>query len=143
MTADATPARITKEAGHTGNILLVDDDKFLLDMYSMKFVQEGYNLQACLSGPDAITALKSGFVPDAVLFDLTMPECDGYEFLQLLAKENLAKSAVKIALTNQSSDAERQKAVELGADRFLVKATLIPSEVVNTVNTALSQRVSA
>ena len=34
MTADATPARITKEAGHTGNILLVDDDKFLLDMYS-------------------------------------------------------------------------------------------------------------
>lgn len=128
---------------HTGNILLVDDDKFLLDMYSMKFVQEGYNVQACLSGRDALSALKAGFAPDAILFDLTMPECDGFEFLQILAKENLAKKAVKMALTNQSTDAEKQKALELGADQFLVKATLIPSEVVNTVNTALSKRTSA
>jgi CheY-like chemotaxis protein len=128
---------------HTGNILLVDDDKFLLDMYSMKFVQEGYNVQACLSGPDAISIVKGGFIPDAILFDLTMPECDGFQFLQLLTKENLAKTAVKMALTNQSTDAEKQKILELGADQFLVKATLIPSEVVNTVNTALSKRTSA
>ncbi|OGG54667.1 hypothetical protein A3C20_01960 [Candidatus Kaiserbacteria bacterium RIFCSPHIGHO2_02_FULL_55_25] len=128
---------------HTGNILLVDDDKFLLDMYSMKFVQEGYSVQACLSGHDAIAALKTGFVPDAILFDLTMPECDGFEFLQILTKEGLAKTAIKLALTNQSTDAERQKAIELGADQFLVKATLVPSEVVNTVNTALSARKAA
>ena len=121
-----------------GNILLVDDDKFLLDMYSMKFVQEGYSVQACLSGRDALASLKGGFAPDAILFDLTMPECDGFEFLQTLSKEHLAEQAVKIALTNQSTDAERQKALDLGADQFLVKATLIPSEVVNMVNTALS-----
>ena len=127
---------------HTGNILLVDDDKFLLDMYSMKFVQEGYNVQACLSGHDAVAALKTGFVPDAILFDLTMPECDGFEFLRILSAEGLAKQSLKIALTNQSTDTEKQKVLELGADQFLVKATLIPSEVVNTVNTALSGRVS-
>lgn len=128
---------------HSGNILLVDDDKFLLDMYSMKFVQEGYSVQACLSGRDALASLKSGFAPDAVLFDLTMPECNGFEFLQALSTEKLAPNAVKIALTNQSTDAEKQKALELGADQFLVKATLIPSEVVNTVNAALSARKTA
>jgi CheY-like chemotaxis protein len=128
---------------HTGNILLVDDDKFLLDMYSMKFVQEGYNVQACLSGRDALDALKGGFMPDAILFDIIMPECDGFEFLQKMSTEHLGEKALKFALTNQSSDAEKQKALELGADKFLVKATMIPSEVVNTVNTALSARVGA
>jgi len=125
---------------HTGTIMLVDDDKFLLDMYSMKFANEGYTVQSCLSGQDALEILKNGFTPDVILFDLTMPECDGYEFLQQLRAAGLAEQAIKIALTNQSSDAERKKATELGADQFLVKATLIPSEVVNTVNAALSAK---
>lgn len=125
------------------NILLVDDDKFLLDMYSMKFTREGFNVQACLSAHDALEALRHGFAARVILLDLTMPECDGFEFLQTLSKEKLGLSAIKIALTNQSNDAERQKAKELGADEFIVKATMIPSEVVNTVKTALSRAKSA
>lgn len=119
------------------NILLVDDDKFLLDMYSMKFVQEGFNVQTSLSARDALDVLRGGFDAHAVLFDLTMPECDGYEFLQILVKEKLAPHAVKIALTNQSTDEEKKKVLELGADDFLVKASLIPSEVVNKVKERL------
>lgn len=120
------------------NILLVDDDKFLLDMYSMKFVQEGFNVQSSLSARDALDALRGGFDAQAVLFDLTMPECDGYEFLQTMEKENLAPKALKIALTNQSTDEEKKKTLELGADDFLVKATMIPSEVVNKVKQDLA-----
>jgi DNA-binding response OmpR family regulator len=125
-------------------VLLIDDDKFLLDMYAMKFTAEGFAVQACLSARDALTILKEGkFTPAAILFDLTMPECDGYEFLQKLSQDHLGGGAMKFALTNQSSDAEKKKAIELGADHFLVKATMIPSEVVNTVKTALSQGKSA
>lgn len=118
-------------------ILLVDDDKFLLDMYSMKFTQSGYAVQACLSAGDALDSLRHGYVPDAILFDLTMPELDGFQFLEAIRAEKLAPSALKIALTNQSSDLERNRALELGADQFLIKATMIPSEVVNTVASAL------
>jgi DNA-binding response OmpR family regulator len=126
------------------SVLLVDDDKFLLDMYAMKFTAEGFAVQACLSARDALAVLKEGsFAPHAILFDLTMPECDGYEFLQKLSQEHLGEGAVKFALTNQSSDEEKKKALELGADQFLVKATMIPSEVVNTVKAALSGRKSA
>jgi CheY-like chemotaxis protein len=124
------------------NILLVDDDKFLLDMYSMKFVQEGFSVQVALSVRDALDALRRGFKPDAVLFDLTMPENDGYEFLRNLGAEKLADGAVKIALTNQSSDAEKQKATELGADSFIVKATMIPSDVVHAVKEALAHKTA-
>lgn len=116
-----------------GKVLMVDDDKFLADMYAMKFSQQGYEVQSFLTVCDALKALKGGFDPDVVLFDLIMPECDGFSFLDSLRKESLATNAVKIALTNQSTDAESAHAYELGADAFLTKATLLPSEVVNIV----------
>ncbi|MEK7136942.1 MAG: response regulator, partial [Patescibacteria group bacterium] len=83
------------------NVLLVDDDKFLVDMYSMKFTAGNYQVQACLSVSDALDALKVGFRADAIVFDLLMPEQDGFSFLQALSKGGLTKGAVLIALTNQ------------------------------------------
>ncbi len=121
-------------------VLLVDDDKFLLDMYAMKFAQQGYEVQSSLSGTDAVAQLKQGYAADVIIFDLIMPECDGFQFLQDVRESKLADNALKIALTNQSTDAEKTKAKELGADEFIVKATMIPSEVVNTVDSMLSKR---
>src|SRR5262245_18577485 len=115
------------------SVLLLDDDNFVLEMYGMKFTKEGFTVQRCLSVNDALEVLRKGYAPDAVIFDIVMPERDGFAFLEALRTEHLAESARKIALTNQNTDAERAKAIELGADDFLLKATMIPSEVVNTV----------
>lgn len=123
-----------------GKVLLVDDDKFLADMYSMKFTQSGYDVTACLSVADALAAMKKGFDPDAVLFDLMMPVQDGFAFLQELSSQHLSERAVKIALTNQSNDPEREKATQLGADRYIIKASMIPSEVVAAVGEELSKK---
>lgn len=123
----------------TGSILLVDDDKFLLDMYAMKFTQRGYTVHASPSAKDAIAVLEQGFAADVVLFDLIMPEFDGFQLLEKMRDGKLAEKAIKIALTNQSTDAEREKTKELGADHFIVKATMIPSEVVNTVDAVLKK----
>ena len=125
------------------HVLLVDDDKFLLDMYSMKFVQHGYNVQACLSARDAVECLKKGFQADVILFDLIIPEMDGFTFLETVQKEKLAEHAMKFALTNQSTDEEQKRIRDLGATDFFVKATMIPSEVVNTVEAALQKKATA
>lgn len=122
-----------------GVILLVDDDKFLLDMYGMKFSQGDYTVEACLSGNEALGVLRGGFQPDVLLFDLTMPELDGFTFLKALSDEHLATNAIKIALTNQSDESEKAKALEMGASRYIVKASMIPSEVVNTVGEELAK----
>ncbi|OGG50413.1 hypothetical protein A3C18_00580 [Candidatus Kaiserbacteria bacterium RIFCSPHIGHO2_02_FULL_54_11b] len=132
MTQQDTPA--TK-----GSILLIDDDKFLLDMYGMKFSQAGHTVEACLSANEALTTLRGGFQPDVILFDLTMPELDGFSFLKALSDEHLAGNSIKIALTNQSDESEKEKAAELGAARYIVKASMIPSEVVNTVHEELAK----
>ena len=122
-----------------GNILLLDDDKFLLDMYSMKFSQSGYTVEACLSVSQALQILRGGFAPAVVLFDITMPEMDGFASLKTLHDDKLAVSSIKIALTNQNDEAEKAKAAELGASRYIVKASMIPSEVVNTVDEELAK----
>jgi CheY-like chemotaxis protein len=124
------------------NILLVDDDKFLLDMYSMKFTQEGNNVQSFRSSKEALSALRGGFKADAVVFDLVMPEQDGFEFIKILKNEKLATNAILVALTNQGEDEERKKTEELGADAYIVKASTIPSGVVSTIMDMVGSKVN-
>ncbi len=125
--AKATPR------GAKGTILLVDDDKFLLDMYAMKFSQAGFTVHPALSTTDALKALREGLEPEAVLFDIIMPEGDGFFLLETIHNEHLAKGAKLIALTNEMNDDEQKRIMDLGASKYIVKATLIPSEVVNSV----------
>jgi DNA-binding response OmpR family regulator len=115
------------------NILILDDDRFLLDMYSLKFTQEGNTIQACLSVDEVLTALRNGFAADAIVFDLVLPNKDGFELLRALKEEKLGEKAVLIALTNQGEDEERKKTEEMGADGYIVKASTVPSEVVTTI----------
>ena len=126
-----------------GIVLMVDDDKFLADMYSMKFTQAGYTVYSYLAVEDALKALRNGLEPQAVLFDLVMPGCDGLSFLTSLHNEHLASNAVKIALTNQSSDGEKEQTRALGADEFLIKAMVLPSEVVNIVSEGMRKHHNA
>ncbi len=126
---------MTTEKGTT--VLLVDDDKFLLDMYSLKFTQEGFTVIPCFSVAEALDALRGGAKPDAILFDITMPGQDGFEFLKVMGEEKLAGSSRLIALTNQSNDADRKHAQDLGAQKYVVKASMIPSEVVTMVREEL------
>lgn len=121
------------------NVLLVDDDKFLVDMYGMKFTAAGFAVQICLSAKDALQVLRGGYAPAVILFDLTMPEMDGFALLKAVGDEKLAPNALKIALTNQNSPEEQTKAAELGATRYIIKASMIPSEVVNTVRDELAK----
>ncbi len=128
---------------HKGNVLLVDDDKFLLDMYALKFTHEGYDVHACLSVADGVDVLSKGFAAEAILFDIIMPEQDGFAFLEIMKAQKLGEGAIKIALTNQSSESDQTHAHDLGADLCLVKASMIPSEVVNTVGGEIAKRKHA
>ncbi len=123
-----------------GNVLFVDDDKFLADMYSMKFAAAGYTMQTCLSVAEALAALRAGFSPDAIVFDITMPERDGFSFLNELSQNHLAPGATLIALTNMSDPAEKTKAERLGVHRYIVKASMIPSEVVQAVGEEIAKK---
>ena len=120
-------------------ILLVDDDKFLLDMYSLKFSQAGFSVQPCFSVHEALEALRAGYDPEVVLFDVTMPGEDGFALMQEIKEGKLAPNARLIALSNQGSDADNKHAEELGVHRYVIKASMIPSEVVAMVKEEMAK----
>ena len=114
-------------------IMLVDDDRFLLDMYAKKFTDEGHEVQTCPSVQEAIQALEGGYEADAIVLDLVMPKAGGYDLLEAVRDRKLAPNAAIVVLTNQSVDEEGAKVESLGAHEYIVKASTIPSEVYDTI----------
>lgn len=114
-------------------IFFIDDDKFLLDMYALKFTKAGYEVKTSDSTEVAFRMIKDGYVPDVLLSDIVMPGVDGLDFVGNLRKEKLIPNSVVIMLTNQSSSDDIARAKSLGIDGYIVKATTIPSEVLSEV----------
>lgn len=111
------------------SVLLVDDDKFLLDMYTLKFKESGCTVEAISDPTKALDKLRQGSSPNIVLLDVVMPGMTGFEFLEKARAENLAKGATFIMLTNQGQQEDIDKATSLGAAGYIIKASSIPSEV--------------
>ena len=114
-------------------ILMVDDDKFLLNMYETKFKNSGHEITSITSSEEALRKLREGLNPDVVVLDVVIPSPDGLETLSIIRKEKLASQAAIIMLTNQGESTEIERAQKLGMDGYIVKAALIPSEVVSEV----------
>lgn len=115
------------------SVLIVDDDKFLLDMYSMKFSERGFDVDVAFGSVEALEKLKGGAKPDIMLLDIVMPTMDGFEFLAEVKKSNLAEGAVVIILSNLGQQEDVDKGAQLGADGYIVKASSTPTEVVDKV----------
>ncbi len=114
-------------------ILIVDDDKFLLGMYELKFKKNGHDVTVISSASDALSMLKEGYTPDIMLLDIILPGMDGLQLLETVRQEKICPNAIVVMLTNQGGSEEIEKAKSLNVAGYLVKATLIPSEVVEEV----------
>jgi len=113
----------------TYRIYLVDDDRFLLDMYAVKFRAKEHEVTAFTGGKELLDALREKPAPDAMLLDVVMPELDGFEILETIRKENLAPNTKIIILSNQGQESDIEKAKALNAAGYIIKASAIPSEV--------------
>lgn len=114
-------------------ILIVDDDKFLIDMYSIKFTESGYDVVAAFGAKEATEKIDQGFVPDICLVDIIMPGTDGFQLVSDLKKKDQLKNTIIIFLTNLGQQDDIDKGLSLGADGYIVKASATPSEVVSKV----------
>lgn len=127
-------------------VYLVDDDRFLLDLYAIKFRDAGHEVAVFGGGEDLLAALRKEGVPapDVILLDLIMPGISGFETLEAIRKERLAKGTKIVILSNQGQDSDIEKAKQLQADGYIIKASAIPSEVfAETLRTIEGGRPSA
>lgn len=121
-------------------ILLIDDDKFLVDMYSIKFSEVGIKVDIAFNGREALDKIENGEIYDIILVDLIMPLMDGYEFLQAFRDKKYLPDATLIILSNQGQESDIKMAKEMGVDGYMIKANTIPSEVVSEVLSIVNEK---
>jgi len=117
-------------------ILIVEDDDFLLQMYSTKLELEGFKVLEAMNGLQGLkTAQKEK--PDLILLDLNLPELSGFEVLSQLKRDEDTKNIRVLILTNYSQKEDIDRCLELGADDYLIKAHFVPSEVIAKIKVIL------
>lgn len=120
-------------------VLLVEDDRDLVEMYETKFKMEGFEVIKLENGLNALDLVKKE-KPAVVLLDIVMPELDGFQVLKSLKVDPETKATPVILLTNLSQETDIKKGTELGAADYLVKANFTPNEVVAKARKAMDQK---
>jgi DNA-binding response OmpR family regulator len=117
-------------------ILLVEDDPFLIDIYTKKFKESGFNVIVAVDGEECLKKLQEE-APDLMLLDIVLPAIDGWEILRRMSKDKKFKDIKVIILSNLGQREEVEKGVELGAAKFLIKSHYTPTEIVEEIKKSL------
>lgn len=118
-------------------ILIVDDDKLMLDMYQGKFSDDGFEVNVAADGQRGF-ALARKFKPDLILLDILMPRVDGLTMLKNLKSNKTTKNIPVILLTNVGGgDDDVDKGLSLGAVAYMIKSHFDPKDVVKKVKEIL------
>ncbi|MCH7882943.1 response regulator [Patescibacteria group bacterium] len=118
-------------------IFIVDDDEFLLDMYSVKFRENDFEVETASNSSEALDKINAGLTPDVILLDLVMPGLDGFEFMKKIKEKKLIPRSLIIILTNLGEKEDVDKGMKMGANDYIIKAHYTPSEVVKKVKELL------
>ncbi len=122
-------------------IMLVEDDKSLREIYSIRLVAEGYEVVSAGDGEEAL-AMAVQQKPDLIVSDVMMPKISGFDMLDILRSTPETKDIKVIMMTALSSEDQRQRGESLGADRYLVKSQVGIEDVINAVHDVLGDRAS-
>ena len=129
---DAVPVLVMQT-----RFLIVEDDKFLRDLASQKMSKEGLIVFTAVDGEQGI-AMAEKELPDIILLDILLPGIDGFEVLhRVRANAQLANTRVAM-LSNFGQREDIEKALNAGADQFLVKANYTLDEIVEEVKRVLA-----
>jgi two-component system alkaline phosphatase synthesis response regulator PhoP len=101
-------------------ILIVEDEKEILDLVKLYLEKEGYRTRTAVSGLDGLKQVKTD-QPDLVILDLMLPELDGLEVCKRLRADPQSAMIPIIMLTAKAGEADTIIGLELGADDYVTK----------------------
>lgn len=117
-------------------IMLVEDDKSLREIYGVRLLAEGYDIVSAGDGEEALAiAIKER--PKLIITDVMMPKISGFDMLDILRSTTETKEIKVIMMTALSSDDQRARGEQMGADRYLVKSQVGIEDVVRVVHEVL------
>jgi CheY-like chemotaxis protein len=118
-------------------ILIIEDDPLMSRLYQKAFTFEGYQVVAAFDGEEGWEKMKQEN-PNLILLDIMMPKMNGLEFLQKIKKDPDYKKIPVVCLTNLAGQQDAEKALLLGAVKYIVKSEYEPKQVVNMIKEILA-----
>jgi len=119
-------------------ILIVEDDPMIAEIYQKKFSESDFDVLMAENGEKVLDILKKEAV-ELILLDLVMPGMDGFEVIANLRKGNYDQNIKIIVFSNLSQKEDKEKAMELGANGFIVKSDYTPNDLAKEVERLLNQ----
>ncbi|MGE3104984.1 MAG: response regulator, partial [Lysobacterales bacterium] len=118
--APVVPQQIAAEARRQPLIMVVDDSITMRKVTSRVLERNDMEVMTAKDGLDAVEKLQD-HIPDLVLLDVEMPRMDGYEFATYMRNDARLKTVPIIMITSRTGEKHRQRAFEIGVDRYLGK----------------------
>jgi len=113
-------------------ILIVEDDRFLTKLLSLRLERNGFEVEASFDGEEALEKIKKQS-PDLIVLDLILPKKDGFEVLEELKKINKGKKIPVLILSNLGQDLDVERGLKLGAVGYIVKTEIPLSQVIEKI----------
>src|SRR3989344_5799251 len=123
------------------NILLVDDEDFIRDLYKRQLELEGLPTDAVATGAEALSAIAKNAY-NLILLDIMLPDINGIEILRKLKQDEKTKTVPVMLLTNLGQDSIIKEGLNLGAEDYLLKAAYNPYQVVEKIKALLEHRTT-
>jgi DNA-binding response OmpR family regulator len=119
-------------------IMFVEDDEGFYNIFSVPLKMKGYEIIRVAEGTSAVEKIITEN-PDLVLLDIVLPGVSGLDILKELRERDETKSTVVIMLTNFGSDENISRAMDYGANDYLMKYNIVPSELPDKIATYLGE----
>lgn len=115
-------------------ILIIEDDRFIGEMYVRSLRHEGYEVDWMVDGHDGFVAAQNKPY-DLIILDIMLPEMRGGEILNALRNKgkNLIPNSKVIVMTNFDQDEDSRGAMEHDVDAYLIKAEITPRHLLDVV----------
>ena len=120
-------------------IMVVEDDASLREIYSIRITAEGYEVVSAGDGEEAL-AVAVREKPDLILSDVMMPKISGFDMLDILRSTPETADIKVIMMTALSADDQRQRGESLGANKYLVKSQVGIEDVIGAIHEVLGDR---
>ena len=121
----------------TSKILIIEDDKFLLKLYSDKLRRDGFEVSGSLTGQEGLNKLFAE-KQNLVILDLVLPGKNGFEVLSEMKLNPKTKNIPVIIMTNLGQESDIKRGLELGAAAYLVK----PEFSMNSLSRIVKEHLS-
>lgn len=113
-------------------ILLIEDEKLMIELLEKKLAQEGYEVKVAKDGVEGLEKMREE-KPDIILLDIVMPRKGGFEVMEEMSQDEELKQIPVVVISNSGQPVELDRAKRLGAKDWLIKTEFDPQEVIDKV----------